>query len=211
MRKKIWALPLLQSHPDIVVEHPEQLCGQWKNLLGVHEISVEIGCGKGDYWISMAKKHPERGWIAIEKDYNVAAVALRKMLEHPLRNMRLIVGDAKGFDQWFSAGEIDVIHLNFSDPWPKKGHSKRRLSHGEFLTSYHRALAADGEIRMKTDNSQLFEFTCVSMAQHPWKLREMSVDFRRDEHPEDAITEYEQRFMDLNMPIYRGVWRKINE
>lgn len=211
MRKKTWALPLLQSHPEIVIEKPQLLAGRWKEWLQVTEISVEIGCGKGDYWVQMAQKYPDRGWIAIEKDENVAAVALKKMLENPQKNMKLIVGDAKLFEQWFSSGEIDVIHMNFSDPWPKKGHSKRRLSHGEFLTSYYRTLVDDGEIRMKTDNSQLFEFTCVSMAQHPWILLEMSVDFRRDEHPEDAITEYEQRFMDLNMPIYRGVWRKINE
>jgi len=211
MRNKPWAIPFLESFKDTVVNEPQQLASTWKTRLHCEILHVEIGSGKGDYWNKMAHMYPNHGWVAIEKDRNVAATSLKKHKDSILPTMALINLDAKDIKSWFADGEIDVLHLNFSDPWPKKGHSKRRLSHSEFLKEYKRLLSRDGEIQMKTDNCGLFEFSCVEMSNHGFICKEMSVDYRRTQHPEDVITEYEQRFLDLNQPIYRAVWRKKDE
>lgn len=208
MRNKPWAIPFLESFKDTVISDPTLLASKWRTRLNCEIVHVEIGSGKGDYWRKMAHLNPTHGWIAIEKDRNVAATCLKKNIDGILPTMALINLDAKDIGTWFTDGEIDVLHLNFSDPWPKKGHSKRRLSHAVFLKEYARLLSGTGEIQMKTDNSTLFEFSCVEMSNHGFICKEMSVDYRRDEHPEDAVTEYEQRFLDLNQPIYRAVWRK---
>ncbi len=208
MRNKPWAMSFLRSMPHTLVEDPKSWASQWKKKLGCSLLHVEIGSGKGDYWSSMAHMHPEHGWVAVEKDRNVAATSLKKHFDNLLPTMALIVQDAKDIKEWFAQGEIDVLHLNFSDPWPKKGHSKRRLSHSEFLKEYWRLLTDEGEIVMKTDNAGLFEYSCVQLSHFGFILADMSVNFRASDHPEDAITEYEQRFMELNQPIYRAVWRK---
>ena len=98
--------------------------------------------------------------------------------------------------------------MNFSDPWPKSGYAKRRLSHARFLKQYETLLNENGQVIMKTDNPKLFEFSLTEFSKENWLLCEVSVDFRRLPHPEDAITEYEQKFMDLGQPIYRAVWQK---
>jgi len=211
VRKKHWANPLLNAHPEIVIHNPQERVGQWCSNLSLRNLHVEIGGGKGDYWIEMARKFPEDCWVTVEKDSSVAAFALRKMLESPQPNMFLINGDAKDLNLWFDHQEIDVIHLNFSDPWPKKAHHKRRLTHQSFLQNYQKLLKNDGEIQMKTDNMDLFEFSCQIFSQNNWICMDISVDYRRNSHPEDAISEYEQRFIDLKQPIYRCVWRKRNE
>lgn len=211
MRNKPWAQAFLESVGTTLINDPSLLAAKWKSHLGCEILHVEIGSGKGDYWNKMAHMNPTHGWVAIEKDRNVAATCLRKNIDEILPTMALINSDAKDIGSWFGQGEIDVLHLNFSDPWPKKGHSKRRLSHSVFLKEYDRLLNICGEIQMKTDNSTLFEFSCVEMSNYGFICKELSVDYRRNEHPEDAITEYEQRFLDLNQPIYRAVWRKKDE
>ncbi len=206
MRKKPWANDMVLQRTDCVISNPEEYAGKWADTFGYEQIVVEIGAGKGDYWIGMGNSHPDQLWIAVEKDVNAAALALKKSLECTGGNMKFIVGDAAEIQSWFAEGEVDRIHLNFSDPWPKKAHSKRRLTYGSFLNRYSRILKQDGVIIMKTDNAKLFEYSLVSFSQSGWKMQEASVDFRREEHPEDTITEYERRFMDLNQPIYRGIW-----
>ena len=125
--------------------------------------------------------------------------------------MKIINGDAAEIGNWFEDNEIDVIHLNFSDPWPKKRQTKRRLTYGTFLDSYRRILKDTGKVIMKTDNSQLFEYSLVSFDAADWQLLEVSVNWREKEHPEDTITEYEANFMALGQPIYRAVWRPVRK
>lgn len=210
-RNKPWAIPFLESFGETVVKEPHLNTSKWKNRLHCEILHVEIGSGKGDYWNKMAQMYPTHGWIAIEKDRNIAATCLKKNKDSILPTMALINLDAKDVGLWFADGEVDVIHLNFSDPWPKKGHSKRRLSHSDFLKEYKRMLTDEGEIQLKTDNSGLFEFSCVQLSKQGFICKDLSVDYRRIDHPEDVITEYEQRFLDLNQPIYRAVWRKKDE
>lgn len=206
MRKKKWADPWLEAHSDYIFEDPKEYKGKWKELLGCDILHVEIGTGKGDYLNNMAKMYPEEGWCGIEKDRSAAAVAARKAVEEEnadLHNRRMIVSRAENMSEWFEDGEIDIIHLNFSDPWPKKYTHKRRLSSESFLAMYDRLLSENGRIRMKTDNTGLFEDSVLTFVQNGWTFTEFSVDYRRNEHPEDAITEYESRFMELGQPIYQ--------
>lgn len=211
MRKKKWAEPWIAEHADYIYTNPTEYAGKWRVLLGsCKALHVELGTGKGDYLNHMAKMYPEEGWVGIEKDVSVAAVAARKAVEEvpcDLHNRRMIYGHAEDLQNWFRSGEIDVIHLNFSDPWPKKYTHKRRLSSAGFLDMYARLLAPDGRIQMKTDNKDLFEDSVLCFLQNGYTLEYFSVDYRRKEHPEDAITEYEQKFMDLGQPIY-AVWAK---
>ena len=206
MRKKKWADPYLQEHTDLALADPAQFRGKWHELLQCEKLHVELGMGKGDYLITMAHMYPEDGWVGVEKDRSAAAVALRKAVEEEnadWHNKRMIPGDAENLEQWFEEGEIDVLHLNFSDPWPKKYTHKRRLSSEKFLDIYRRLLSRDGILQMKTDNKDLFEDSVMYFLHSGFMPEEFSVDYRRNEHPEDAVTEYERRFLDLGQPIYR--------
>ena len=190
MRKKPWARDMIQSREDCVIASPEELKGTWKSL-GYEHVIVEIGAGKGDYWINMGNMHPEELWVAVEKSVDAAGIALKKSIDRT------------------KAGEVERIHLNFSDPWPKKHHTKRRLTYSSFLNDYRSILMPGGKIVMKTDNSKLFEFSLVSFAENGWLLREAYVNYRETAHDEDAITEYESNFIALNQPIYRAVWEVV--
>lgn len=209
MRKLPWAEEYLQE-AQVVVKQPEKLKGKWRETIQGDKLHLEIGCGKGDYWNLMAKQYPQDGWIAIEKNVSVAGIAVRKFnqMENDLSHMRFIWGDAQALDEWFDKGEIDVIHLNFSDPWPKKRAHKKRLSSPVFLAQYRSILTNDGIVQMKTDNSSLFEFSILQFQEAGWILKDFSVDYRRETHEEDVITEYERRFLNAGQPIYRAVWQR---
>ena len=205
MRKKKWADPWLEEHRDYAFEDPKEYKGKWRELLGCEILHVEIGTGKGDYLNTMAQMYPDEGWVNIEKDRSAGAVAARKAVEaeNPdLHNKRMIVNRAENMRDWFAPHEIDIIHLNFSDPWPKKGTHKRRLSSAAFLDMYRELLSEKGKIRMKTDNKLLFEDSVCYFTNAGFCFEEFSVDYRRNEHPEDAVTEYEHRFLELGQPIY---------
>lgn len=204
MRNKPWATDFISAHPS-VIQDPSLLKGKWKKEFSVKKIVLEIGSGKGDYWRKMAELQPDCLWIALERDKNVSASALKK--DNP-KNAVWIVGEAQELENWFDLKEIDTVHLNFSDPWPKKRYHKRRLTSNLFIERMLKITTDVSEFKFKTDNKDLFEYTLLVWEDYPLKLTEFSVDFRRNEHNDDAITEYEQHFMDLNQVIYRAVWRK---
>jgi tRNA (guanine-N7-)-methyltransferase len=207
MRKKPWAPEYLSKLPQVVI-HPEENKGKWIEIMDGSKLHVEIGSGKGDYCIAMAKLYPETAWIAIERDASVSAVALKKAGGILPSNLVWIVAEAESIADWFAEGEISAIHLNFSDPWPKKHHAKRRLTSPTFMPSYLALLKSDGEIRLKTDNMGFFEYSVLQCEGYPLLMSEFSVDYRRFEQAGDAISEYEARFMALGQAIYRAVWRK---
>ena len=211
MRKKSWAEPFLAEHEEVVIASPASMKGNWKERLNKENLHLEIGCGKGDYFTHMAAMYPESGWVGVEKNINVAAIAAKKLVDSNNANQLLIAMDAEKIDEWFAHGEVDVIHLNFSDPWPKAGYKKRRLSHRRFIEVYENLLSEKGQIIMKTDNRNLFEFSLLEFAQCNFILSDVSVDFRAEEHPEDVMTEYETKFVELNQPIYRAVWTKLTK
>lgn len=212
MRNLPWAKDFLAQHP-VVVQDKEAMKGKWKEALHCDVLHVEIGTGKGDYWTKMSTMYPEYGWVGIEKNTSVAALAVRKYdtLEAANEHMAFIQDDASDLTKWFAPQEIDVIHLNFSDPWPKKRAHKKRLSSESFIRMYESVLHEDGEIQMKTDNEQLFEYSILAFQNAGWHLIDFTVNYRREPHEEDAITEYETRFMNKGQPIYRAVWKKHQE
>lgn len=206
MRKKTWAEPFINEHRDYIIEKPEDFKGKWREVLGCTGLlHVEIGCGKGDYFIGMHQKYPQDGFVAIEKDTSCAAVAAKKALNGDHSSTIMINKDACELEQWFDEHEIDIIHLNFSDPWPKKGHAKRRLSSKSFLDKYKSLLSENGEIQMKTDNQKLFEYSVAEFSQNGWIIDEISVNYRAEGNDGDTMTEYETRFVELGQPIYRMV------
>ena len=205
MRKVKWAVEYLGQSKKKAA-HPENRRGSWHS--DKKKLHVELGCGKGNYSLEMAKLYPDDLFIAVEKNDSAAGIAAKKFDESECDNLVLIHGDAADLGQWFDSGEIDVLHLNFSDPWPKKRYAKRRLSSSGFLNVYCSLLSSDGEIQMKTDNGPLFEFSVVEFLNTGFVLSELSVDYRRDPHPEDSITEYEEKFIRLGQPIYRCVFKK---
>lgn len=207
MRRIPWAAEYLET-AKCRQKDPASCRGQWKKSLPSGRLHLEIGCGKGGYSLSMANKYPKESFIAVEKNESAAGLAVKKYDESPAENLVLIYGDAADLEEWFEPGELDVIHLNFSDPWPKKRNAKRRLSAPSFARSYQTVLAEDGEVQMKTDNASLFEYSLVQMDAAGFSLADVSVDFRREPHEEDAMTEYEQKFSEAGQPIYRAVWTK---
>ena len=147
-----------------MIEKPETWAGFWREKLGCRRPRVEIGAGKGDYLSKMAAMNPDEGWIGIEKERNVAAVAVKKYWLSRMSiwrsSLRTPIRSAPGLRE----GEIDVIHLNFSDPWPKSGYAKRRLSHARFLKQYAAPFSENGQVIMKTDNPKLFEFSLTEFS-----------------------------------------------
>lgn len=211
MRKVKWAVDYLKD-ANCLVEEPNALKGIWKDRFGQKKIHVEIGCGKGNYSLNMAKLYPEEAFIAIEKNESAAGIAAKKFDDAGQHeNLALIQNDAASISEWFAPGEIDVIHLNFSDPWPKKRYAKRRLSSSQFLDQYAQILNDDGQIQMKTDNSSLFEYSLLEFQNAGYRMIEISVDYRRETHDEDVMTEYEEKFVSLGQPIYLCVWTKNNK
>ena len=209
MRKKTWAEPFINENRDYVLDNPSEYKGKWREKLGCKGLlHVEIGCGKGDYFIGMHQRYPEDGFVAIEKDTNCAAVAAKKALQVDHDSTIMINMDACNLQEWFEKEEIDIIHLNFSDPWPKKGHAKRRLSSKSFLDMYRDLLTENGEIQMKTDNRKLFEYSVSEFSRNGWIIDEINVDYRAGDVEGDTMTEYETRFVELGQPIYRMVLKK---
>lgn len=203
-RRKDWQQQYLDSEFDFYIKEPSNFKGQWKQQY--QKLHIEIGSGKGQYICEMAKMNPDKLFIAIERMPLIGAYILRKLDEESLANVKVIIDNADNLLEWFDEHEIDVIHLNFVDPWPKKSHSKRRLTHHHYLEKYRQLLTENGEVRFKTDNARFFEFSMMELIQFGGYASEFSVDFRSEPHLEDAITEYEARFMNLNQPIYRCVW-----
>jgi len=207
MRNKPWVEAFLADFStEVLINDPISYKGSWHQVLACDKLHVEIGTGKGDYWLTMAEQYPSDGWIGIEKERNVAAMALKKSINIDLKNIRYILNDADKISEWFAINEIDVIHLNFSDPWPKKRNTKKRLTHDSFLDQYRLLLKDDGQIIMKTDNQKLFEYSLLNM-QATWQLVDVWLCFRQSAQL-DAITEYEKKFMEEGKPIYRAIWQK---
>ena len=164
-------------------------------------IHIEIGMGKGDFIINMAKKYPNINFIGIEKFDSVLVRAIEKV-DDDIPNLRFIRMDATEIENVFY-NEIDTIYLNFSDPWPKNRHEHRRLTSERFLTRYNNVFSGDKKIIMKTDNRKLFEFSIMSFTNFNYKIEEISLDMYNDDIKDNVATEYERKFHEKGYPIYR--------
>lgn len=200
------ALSKLEEHNDIVYLNPTDIKGRWANAFGNdHPIYIEIGMGKGDFIIENARRYPEINFIGIEKITTVLYKAVHKYLtlEDQPKNLLFLKEDAAVLTDIFAPGEVDLIYLNFSDPWPKKRHEKRRLTYRTYLDVYRDILKPQGHVILKTDNRSLFEYSLVSFSQYGLHFNDVCLDLHHSTGYEDNIvTEYERKFSPYG-PIYR--------
>ncbi len=208
-RNKKWVDGEMEKNTHLV-KTPENNKGTWKEIFSnEEEIHLEIGCGKGDFVIGMAEKNPNVNFVAFEKEEQVVAMAIRKLREREEElgttfNVLFINDDAKDLEKFFEVGEISRIYLNFSDPWRnRKKWFKRRLTHRNFLEIYSKLLVKDGSLFQKTDNRSLFEFSLNEFSDCDWKLKNISLDLHTSDFQDNVVTEYEKKFSEQGMPIYR--------
>ncbi len=208
LRNNPKANEILEEHSDFVVLNTKDYKGQWNQVFNNNNpIYIEVGMGKGDFIIENAKRYPDINFIGIEKFPSVLVGAIKKVdeLEDNLPNLRLMKVDALELNDVFDTNEVDRLYLNFSDPWPKKKHAKRRLTSDTFLPVFKNILKNEGELILKTDNRSLFEYSLISFQQFGLNFHDVCLDLHHSEGYEDNIqTEYERKFSPFG-PIYRIV------
>ena len=214
MRKKKHGAERIAACSELLIEDVGSLKGGLDGVFPVvRPIHLEIGCGKGNFASGMAAKHPEYNFIAVERVSDVCCIALEKAKaradEREGDNLRFIIGDAKILGESLPHGSIDCIYLNFSDPWPKAGHAKRRLTHRGFLEIYKYLLKDGGILKLKTDNVGLFDFTLEELdafgMEIIWQTRDLH---STDKNADNVMTEYEKNFSEKGTPIC-SVWAKF--
>lgn len=209
----------LDMNSSFLIENPKELKGRWHAVFGNdNPICLEIGCGKGRFITSRAMDHPEQNYIAIEGQSNVVLRALQKAEENSIANLRIFITYVSDLKEYFDAGELSTVYLNFSDPWPKARHAKRRLTYRDRLKNYKEVLSPGGFIEFKTDNDGLFEFTLGEIEAVGYRVVEMTRDLHGEMSDEMFIelsgdmsafaadaakytTEYEEKFMALGKNI----------
>lgn len=185
------------------LEHKEEFEEFFNSDMPVH---LEIGCGKGDFVVGMAKKYPNVRFLAIERVQDVAVIAMEKAMRENLDNVKFTCMDAFLLKDVISSYKFERIYLNFSDPWPKKRHAKRRLTSPVFLEVYKSLLSSTGEIHFKTDNSDLFEYSLESFTENGFSLKDVTRDLHNSEFQKDnVVTEYEANFSAKGFKINRLV------
>lgn len=191
------------------VKEPEKMKGLWKKEVfgNNNPIRIEIGMGKGRFLMDLAELNPDINYVGIEKYSSVLLRAIQKQEQRQLPNVIFIRMDAENIADVFAPEEVDRIYLNFSDPWPKDRHAKRRLPSREFLGRYDKILKADGVVEFKTDNKDLFEFALEEVEPAGWNLDAVTYDLHKDEvmNQGNVMTEYEERFSSLGNPIYKYI------
>ncbi|MBR3574624.1 MAG: tRNA (guanosine(46)-N7)-methyltransferase TrmB [Lachnospiraceae bacterium] len=199
---------IAESEYVVPEEELKERAGSWKSsFAGPGELHIEIGMGKGRFIHEMALLHPDINYIGIEKYSAVLLRAVQKMEEEPKENLKFIRMDAEIIAEVFGLGEVDRIYLNFSDPWPKDRHAKRRLPSREFLARYDRILRADGRIEFKTDNRVLFDWAVEQLPGSGWKADLITYDLHADAElvKDNVMTEYEEKFSSMGNPICKYV------
>ena len=196
---------------DLSGGHGEPLCGKPLDLsvlfLADRPLEVEIGCGKGQFAVELARRNPDVNFLAVEVCANVIVQACEKAQAAELSNLKFLRIDAEALPVLLPAHSVRRIYLNFSCPFPKKRQQKRRLTHERFLNIYKELLTPDGEIQQKTDNRVLFGFSIEEFSRCGFELSEVSLDLHADGLEGNIVTEYEKRFSELGQPIYRLVAR----
>lgn len=205
LKHKPWAAEYIQQHPDVIIPNPEDYKGKWNEAFGNdNPIHIEVGTGKGQFVLGMALQNPDINYIGIELFDSVIVCALEKIeAANKPSNLRLLKVDGAKLEEFFGKGDVDRVYLNFSDPWPKVRHAKRRLTHEGFLKIYENILVDNGEIHFKTDNRGLFEYSLVSMNEYGMALNYVSLDLHANMPEDNIMTEYEEKFSKLGQPIYR--------
>ena len=205
---------VIKRHP-IVVKESKEYKGKWQELfLNNHPIHIEIGMGKGQFILTLAKQNPNINYIGIERYSSVLLRALEKYDTEEfceLTNVRFICMDAMELPEVFCEEEVEKIYLNFSDPWPKARHARRRLTSTVFLEQYDKVLEKEGVVEFKTDNRPLFEFSLEQVEEAGWKLLGHTFDLHHDEKMNlgNVMTEYEEKFSSQGNPIHKLIATRI--
>lgn len=200
----------LTHYEDLVIMDPESNKGRWREFFGNdHPIHVELGMGKGQFISTLAAQHPEINYIGMEFREEMVHIAAKKMGNHR-GNVALLWFNVDNILEIFNPGELSRIYLNFSDPWPKKRHGKRRLTYRNYLAKYKKLFDNAGEIHFKTDNKDLFEFSLNEFGDSGFFLKNITLDLHNSEFKGNVLTEYEKKFSQKGMPIYRceAIYRK---
>lgn len=203
MRNKPWALDYLKEHADIVdidMTHAKNIKGFFNDEAMLH---VEVGTGMGRFITNIAKEHPDINFVGVEIDKNIIIRAVEKVIAEELHNVRLVLLDARHLEDYFNPWEIGRLYLNFSDPWPKNRHEKRRLTHPSFLSLYEELLFTDGDVHFKTDKRGFFEYTLGSMNRYGMSFKDINLDVHDDEPDDNVRTEYEEKFSSRGSLIRR--------
>lgn len=204
VRNRPGAKEMLANAPQFVVAEPKEWKGRWHERFGNDQpIHIEIGTGKGQFIYGMAQAHPEINYIAIEMQMSVLSMALDKLLANELPNLQLLHVDGSELTDYFAENEVDQIYLNFSDPWPKTRHEKRRLTYKTFLAVDEAILRPEGEIHFKTDNQGLFEYSLASFSQYGMIIDKVWLDLHNSDYEGNIMTEYEEKFASRGQRIYR--------
>jgi tRNA (guanine-N7-)-methyltransferase len=188
---------------EYVFADPTDMAGTWREVFGNdHPVRIEIGMGKGKFITTLAQQNPQINYVGIEKYSSVLIRAVEKQEELKLPNLKFIRMDAEQLTNIFGEGEVDRIYLNFSDPWPKDRHAKRRLTSKEFFARYDVILKKDGEVQFKTDNRVLFDWSLEEIQNAGWQIREYTHNLHDSDMNEgNVMTEYETRFSEMGTPI----------
>ncbi len=205
LRKKPWGDNELNTN-DRFIHKPQENKGKWREVFqNDNPIHIEIGTGKGQFLTTMSILNPNINYIAIERQTNVIISALKKGREKGVgKNIVFFVADVKELLNYFEPEEISRIYINFCDPWPnKKKWAKRRLTHKNFLNLYENLFTNGGEVFFKTDNRLLFEFSLNEFSDKGWRLHNISLDLHSSDFEGNVKTEYEEKFSNIGMPIYR--------
>jgi tRNA (guanine-N7-)-methyltransferase len=182
--------------------------GKWasQHFHNNNPIHIEVGMGKGKFILEMAQLHPEINYIGVEKYSSVLVRALEQRKALETNNLLFLRMDAEEIHHFFAPGEVEKIYLNFSDPWPKDRHAKRRLTSNRFLERYDKFLAPDGLLQFKTDNRSLFDFSLEQIEESGWILDECTFHLHENgPAPDNVMTEYEEKFYRMGKPICRLV------
>ncbi len=183
-----------------ILEYKDDIKSVFENEKPLH---IEIGCGKGGFISETARQNPDVNYIAFEKNLDVLVLAMEKVSEMGLSNVRFVPGDAEVLSNLNTKTKVQRVYINFCDPWPKTGHKKRRLTHERFLRIYANLVETDGSIHFKTDNRGLFEFSLNSFADFGLKLKNITLDLHNSGFEGNVMTEYERLFSEKGQPIYR--------
>lgn len=203
LRKKPWIEEAMKDVMDeyVFMHDIEKFKGHWQELFPGKKLCLEIGCGKGRFTIGMGELNLDKAFIGIETQHDIAYYPAKAAKDKKLDNVRIICANAENLLDWFEPGEIKELYLNFSDPWPKARHAKRRLTHRGFLAKYKELLGEGGHLRFKTDNRALFDFSVEEFKEFGLNIIALSYDLHHSEYDNPVQTEYEQKFSALGTPI----------
>ena len=208
MRKKPNLAARMERCGRLLIQNPQEYRGRWRQLMPrAQELRLELGCGKGRFTAQTAQQNPQALYIALERVPDAMVIAMERCMELGLTNVFFIDGDAALLRDYFAPDEVDLLYINFCDPWPGVKHARRRLTHENFLVLYRGILRLGGEIHFKTDNRDLFEYSLFQFPKAGYALSQVTRDLH-GQGVQGVMTDYEEKFHQLGTPINRCVGTK---